>query len=248
MRTAIISDIHGNLEALQAVLKDIESQNVQRIFCLGDVVGYGPNPRECLDLVMKMDVCVIGNHDYGAVNDPEGFSASAERAIFWTRQQVEKSDNPGDARKRILYLMKLPRIYRENEVLYVHGSIRQPINEYVFPDDIYNRRKMEKLFNMIQTYCFQGHTHTPGIFTPDYTFLTPDSFNYKYRLTEPKAMINVGSVGQPRDEDWRSCYVIYDPPNVEFRRIEYDVNATANKIFAIPELDNFLGERLFRGN
>jgi predicted phosphodiesterase len=248
LRTAIISDIHGNLEALQAVLKDIEKQRVDRIICLGDVIGYGPNPRECLDLVMKMQVCVIGNHDYGAVNDPEGFSAAAERAIFWTRQQVERSDDPEDARRRIQFLMKLPRIYTEDKVLYVHGSIRNPINEYVFPDDIYNRRKMERLFMMIETYCFQGHTHHPGIFTPDYSFLPPDSFHYKYRLTEPKAMINVGSVGQPRDEDCRSCYVIYEPPNVEFRRIEYDIDVTANKIFAISDLDPFLGERLYRGN
>ena len=248
MRTAILSDIHGNLEALQAVLKDIESQKVDRIICLGDVIGYGPNPRECLDLVMQMSVCVIGNHDYGAVNDPEGFSASAERAIFWTRQQIEQSENPEDARRRILFLLKLPRIHSEEGLLFVHGSIRDPINEYVFPDDVFNRRKMEKLFGMIQTFCFQGHTHTPGIFTPDYQFLSPDSFNYRCRLTEPKAMINVGSVGQPRDEDWRSCYAIFDPPFLEYRRIEYDVDATAEKIFQSPELDRFLGERLFRGN
>ena len=248
MRTAIVSDIHGNLEALRAVLSDIESQRVDRIVCLGDIIGYGPNPRECLDLVMKMDVCVIGNHDYGAVNDPEGFSASAERAIFWTRQQVEKGEDPDEARKRILFLMKLPRIYNDSGVLYVHGSVRNPINEYVFPDDVYNRRKMERLFAMIQSYCFQGHTHQPGVFTSDYSFYPPDSFNYKYKLTEPKAMINVGSVGQPRDEDWRSCYVIFEPPFLEYRRIEYDVDATAKKIFAIQELDPFLGERLFRGN
>ena len=78
MRTAIVSDIHGNLEALQAVLKDIESHSCDRVVCLGDIIGYGPNPRECLDLVMKMDLCVIGNHDYGAVHDPEGFSSTAE--------------------------------------------------------------------------------------------------------------------------------------------------------------------------
>lgn len=186
--------------------------------------------------------------DYGAVNDPEGFSSTAEKAIFWTRQQVERSDNPEDARRRVLFLMKLPRIYNEDGVLYLHGSIRNPINEYVFPDDIFNRRKIERLFSMIQSYCFQGHTHQPGIFTPDYNFLAPDSFNYKYRLTEPKAMINVGSVGQPRDEDWRSCYVIFEPPHLEFRRVEYDIDTTANKIFAIKDLDPFLGERLYRGN
>lgn len=82
MRTAIVSDIHGNLEALTAVMEDIKSQKCDRIFCLGDIIGYGPNPRECLDIVMKMQMCVIGNHDYGALIDPEGFTLVAEQAIF----------------------------------------------------------------------------------------------------------------------------------------------------------------------
>lgn len=248
MRTAIVSDIHGNLEALTAVLADIKSQGCERIFCLGDIIGYGPNPRECLDVVMTMQMCVIGNHDYGALIDPEGFSAVAEQAIFWTRQQVEQSIKPGDAKDRLSFLAKLPRVYTEDGVIYVHGSVSNPINEYVFPDDAYSPRKMERLFSLIQRYSFQGHTHTPGIFTADHQFLAPPDVNFQYELTDAKAMINVGSVGQPRDEDWRSCYVIYDHPQLTFRRIEYDVAKTRDKILAIPELDSFLGERLLRGD
>lgn len=247
MRTAIVSDIHGNLEALQAVLNDIQKQNCERIVCLGDVIGYGPNPCECLDLVMAMQACVLGNHDYGALIDPEGFSAAAEQAIFWTRKQLEGSSDLESSLRRMEFLARMPRTRTEEKFLFVHGSVRNPINEYVFPEDIYNRRKMEKLFSMIQLYCFQGHTHTPGVFTLNMQFLRPDEINYRYTLTDEKTMINVGSVGQPRDGDWRSCYVILDQSSVEFRRVEYDIDTTANKIFSVPELDNFLGERLREG-
>ncbi len=90
MKRALISDIHSNLEAFEAVLADIATQGITEIYCLGDIIGYGPNPRECIDLVMKCDVCLLGNHDQGALFDPEGFNSGAERAIFWTREQLEK--------------------------------------------------------------------------------------------------------------------------------------------------------------
>src|SRR5262245_42431963 len=97
---AILSDIHGNLEALRAVLADAERNGAQEIYCLGDVVGYGPNPRECLDLVLGFRVTVLGNHDLGALFDPVGFSPTAERAIFWTRQQLENGSEPREVRER----------------------------------------------------------------------------------------------------------------------------------------------------
>lgn len=247
MRTAIVSDIHGNLEALQAVLKDIQLQKCDRVFCLGDVVGYGPNPCECLDIVSTLDACVLGNHDYGALIDPEGFSTAAEQAIFWTRKQLECNNEPQAAQRRLEYLAKLPRTICEGNLLFVHGSVRNPLNEYVFPEDVFNRRKMEKLFSMIQGYTFQGHTHAPGVFSTNMQFVRPDEMGYKMQLPDDKAMINVGSVGQPRDGDWRSCYVILDETKIEYRRIEYDIDTTVNKIFAISELDNFLGERLREG-
>jgi predicted phosphodiesterase len=247
VRTAIVSDIHGNLEALQAVLQDIESQRCDRIVCLGDVVGYGPNPCECLDVVMKMEACVLGNHDYGALIDPEGFSSAAEQAIFWTRKQLESTNSPTDSMRRLEYLAKLPRSISEDNILFVHGSVRNPLNEYVFPEDVFNRRKMEKLFSMIQGYTFQGHTHAPGVFSTNMQFVRPDELGYKGVLPEDKGMVNVGSVGQPRDGDWRSCYLILEYPKIEYRRVEYDVDTTIAKIFAIDELDNFLGERLREG-
>jgi diadenosine tetraphosphatase ApaH/serine/threonine PP2A family protein phosphatase len=247
VRIAIVSDIHGNLEALTAVLADIAAQGCQRVICLGDIIGYGPNPCECLDLVMRMNNCVLGNHDYGALIDPEGFSAAAEQAIFWTRKQLENGPDREAAKRRMEFLAKLPRTIVEDQLLLVHGSPRNPVNEYVFPEDIFNRRKMEKLFSMVPQYAFQGHTHTPGVFTMNMQFLRPDELNYRYSLGEDKVMVNVGSVGQPRDGDWRSCYLVIEFPKIEFRRVEYDIDTTINKIFAIQELDNFLGERLREG-
>ena len=247
MRTAIVSDIHGNLEALQAVLSDLRTQGCDRTICLGDIVGYGPNPCECLDLVTQLDGCVLGNHDYGALIDPEGFSAAAEQAIFWTRRQLENPDSPEESKRRLEFIARLPRTISEGNILFVHGSVRNPLNEYVFPEDVYNRRKMEKLFSMVQGYSFQGHTHAPGIFSVNLQFQRPDEFGYKTQLPSDKAMVNVGSVGQPRDGDWRSCYVILEGQTVEYRRVEYDIDTTIQKIFDIQELDNFLGERLRDG-
>lgn len=248
MRRAIISDIHGNLEALQAVLADIGNQNCDAIICLGDIIGYGPNPLECLDMASKFDAAILGNHDQGALFDPEGFSSNAERAIFWTRDQLEQiNGDPDRQRRRLAFLAELQRNIREPKFLFVHGSARNPLNEYVFPEDIYNQRKIEKIFALIERYCFQGHTHVPGVFTDDGKYLHPTDMGHKYQLTGAKAMVNVGSVGQPRDGDPRSCYVILDDEALEFRRIEYPLAQTANKIYAIPELDNFLGDRLSEG-
>ncbi len=249
---AIISDIHSNLEALQAVLADIAQHSVTEIYCLGDIVGYGPNPCECVDLVMDCKVVLLGNHDQGALFDPEGFNAPAERAIFWTRAQLESAGSDRDARaRRWDFLGERPRSHREGECLFVHGSARNPLNEYVFPEDIYNQRKMERIFALVDRYCFQGHTHVPGIFTENLQFFGPDEVEYVYKLDGRKTLCNVGSVGQPRDGDWRACYILLDEsPSgtfIRYRRVEYDVDSTIRKIYEIDELENFLGDRLREG-
>ena len=221
MKRALISDLHSNIEALEAVFADIRSQGISEVYCLGDLVGYGPNPRECIDMVMHCKVCLLGNHDQGALFDPEGFNSGAERAIFWTRLQLEDGGSPVDQQKRWDFLGELPRSHQEDKFLFVHGSARNPLNEYVFPEDIYNRRKLEKIFALIPRYSFQGHTHVPGVFTEQFQFLSPEEINHEYRLGEEKAMINVGSVGQPRDGNPRACYVVLEDNLVRFRRVEY---------------------------
>ncbi len=248
MKRALISDIHSNIEALEAVLADIRDQGISQIYCLGDLVGYGPNPREVIDEIMKCQVCLLGNHDQGALFDPEGFNSGAERAIFWTRTQLE--EGPGTAaqrQRRWDFLGELPRSRSEDSLLFVHGSARNPLNEYVFPEDIYNKRKLEKIFALVQKHAFQGHTHVPGVFSESFNFFSPEELNNEYRLEGGKAMINVGSVGQPRDGDPRACYVVLEDDVVRFRRVEYPFEKTISKIYDIPDLDNFLGDRLRDG-
>lgn len=279
MRRALISDIHGNLEALEVVLDDIKAQGLTEVFCLGDIIGYGPNPRECIDRVMdNCKITLLGNHDQGAMFDPDGFNIGAERAIFWTREQLESPSDRANNERRWEFLGELPRTYRKGPFLFVHGSPRNPLSEYIFPEDIYNHRKMERLFQLVEQYCFQGHTHVPGIFTENpqddlYQFQSPEDLNYEFKLDTRKALINVGSVGQPRDGDWRACYVLLDDdaaassasppssppsnpsssptppssPTLYYRRVEYDIERTIQKIHDIPELDNFLGDRLRDG-
>ena len=247
MRRALISDIHGNIEALQAVLTDIETQNVSQVFCLGDIIGYGPNPCECLDRVMKRcEVTILGNHDQAALFDPDGFNPVALQAVYWTRDQLENDSRSGAFWD---FLGELPRTHTAGEHLFVHGSPREPTNEYVFPEDVYNQRKMDALFDRVERFCFQGHTHIPGIFTGSRDFVLPEEVDYEYDLVDDKAMFNVGSVGQPRDNDPRACYVIVDEEakKVIYRRIEYPFDLTAEKIYGIPNLDNMLGDRLKSG-
>ncbi|MFQ5927853.1 MAG: metallophosphoesterase family protein [Terriglobia bacterium] len=244
---ALISDIHGNLEALEAVLEDIKSQSITEIFCLGDIIGYGPNPRECIDLTMQCQVTLLGNHDQGAMFDPEGFNTGAERAIFWTRAELEGDRDVSRREQRLDFLGELPRRHQDGEILFVHGSPRNPLNEYIFPEDIYNQRKMERLFALVPAHCFVGHTHVPGIFTEQLAFMEPEEVGYQYTLGDEKTIINVGSVGQPRDGDARCCYVVLNGNKVVYRRVEYEFERTIRKIYEIPDLDNFLGDRLREG-
>ena len=243
MKTAIISDIHSNLEAFETVLRDIEAQQVDKIYYLGDIVGYGPDPLDCIDLVMEnCELVLRGNHDQALLFDPDGFSAGAERALFWTRQIVESGSI-----RRMDFLAESPRQHMDSDRLFVHGSARNPLNEYVFPEDIENARKMERIFALVGKYCFQGHTHVPGIFTDDLRFHSPEQVDFEYELGSQKTLINVGAVGQPRDGNPDACYVILEDNHITFRRVKYDVEITIEKVYGIPELDNFIGDRLRDG-
>lgn len=248
-KTAIVSDIHGNLAALEAVLVDIQSQAVDEIVCLGDVVGYGPRPCECLDASMKFGFTVLGNHDSSAIFDPEGFNSSAERAIFWTRTQLHNGGDPEACKRRLDFICKMPRVVRRGGMLFVHGSPRGPTSEYVFPEDTQNPKKMEKLFSLISHVCFQGHTHVPGVFSSDMKFLRSEEVPPRFSIANKskKWMVNVGSVGQPRDNDPRSCYVILEDETLTFRRVPYDIERTVAEIYAQEDLDNLLGDRLREG-
>jgi predicted phosphodiesterase len=252
MRTALISDVHGNLEALTTVLQDIGDRSVDRIVCLGDTLGYGPNPAECVDKIADTcEWCLLGNHDYGALYEPTNFNAAAEQAAYWTRAQFDEEEDKEVAAKRWEFLGGLRVRTQMDDFLAVHGTPRRPINEYLFPDDAVNSPvKMKQIFDRIPKHSMSGHTHVPGIFTSEPDFYPPedidDTFNY---ANEEHIIINPGSVGQPRDLDPRSSYAILDDEakKVDFFRLEYDIESVRDKIYAISDLSNWLGDRLREG-
>ncbi len=267
---AIISDIHSNLEALLAVLADIDARGVREIVCLGDVVGYGPNPKECLDLVrQRCRLCLMGNHDHAVMYEPANFNLAAERACYWQRQVLEDEPSADLRRERWRFLGAMPFRVHEQDVLLVHASPRRPINEYIFPEDVFtNPQKVIANFERLDArVCFVGHTHQPGVFLDDPYFDPPNDLPDApyFEIHDERAIINVGSVGQPRDRDPRASYVIVERAaprageslmssamrcsidEVEFVRVEYDVEKTVKKILAEPALDDLLGTRLLEG-
>ena len=255
---AIISDIHSNLEALTAVFEDIDKRGIKTVYCLGDIVGYGPNPRECLDLVIdRTEICILGNHDYAVLYEPTNFNLGAETASYWTRSVLEGEPDKDNRKKRWEYIGAQQMRWSTKTQLgdvdahlnFVHASPRRPINEYIFPDDVYTApMKLSALFDRTEHVCFIGHTHLPGVFLEDPDFYAPDELGDVYPIIpDEKAIINVGSVGQPRDRDPRSSYVFVEDNKVNFVRLEYDYKATAEKIYEISKLDDFEGERLSEG-
>jgi len=247
---AIISDIHANLEALTAVLADIERHGASRIICLGDIVGYGPDPKQCLDLAKRFDVCILGNHEEALLVSLQQavFNVKARNSIDWTRAQLDMFSDDREANgPRWDFLGSLAESYESADMLFVHGAPTDPISEYVYPRDIQAPDKLGPIFDLIPHVCFVGHTHVPGVWTDDMVYLTVHEMNYWYRFTRKKTIVNVGSVGQPRDGDRRACYALLDSESVRFRKVPYDVEKTVNKIYAIKELDPFLAERLLTG-
>jgi predicted phosphodiesterase len=246
---AILSDIHGNLEALQAVLEDAARHGADAIYCLGDLVGYGgPNPRECVDLAMDWQVVLAGNHEQAVFFDPTEYNPTARGAMLWAARQLHVPiPDRSSAQRRWVFLAGLRHLHEEGDLLFLHGSPRKPLWDYVFPSDNYNVVKMQQIFAEVRRRCFNGHTHWPGIFTEDGRFIPPKEIDGVYRLDNQKTLVNVGSVGQPRDGDWRACYVLLDEETVRFRRVEYDVDTTVRKIHGIAELDYLLKDRLRQG-
>jgi len=226
MRCAILADIHSNLAALTAVLKDIEDKGgVDEVWCLGDIVGYGAEPRECIKLLREYNpVCVAGNHDLGAVGKLElsFFNPAAAEACSWTAEKL----NPGDLR----YLEDLPKTVKKGDFLLVHGSPSSPLLEYVVSNSI-----AERNFSFFDTrYCLVGHTHVPLAFKQEENKVSSISLSSGIGLVmgKQRMIINPGAVGQPRDGDPRASYAIYDSEGGIFRvyRIPYDIRAAQDKM------------------
>ncbi|MCS7336923.1 MAG: metallophosphatase family protein [Verrucomicrobiae bacterium] len=239
MKFAIIADIHGNLEALEAVLEDIKIQKCTHLVCLGDIVGYNANPRECLEIIRKMNIpCVKGNHDeYCSTESPlTDFNPYAAQAVTWTRKQLTEEE------KKWLRELKYVRMVKNFTI--VHATLDAPERwGYVF-----DRLAAAANFPYQNTaVCFFGHTHVPLAFVRD-TVVRGGTYS-KFKV-EPgkKYFVNVGAVGQPRDNNPKAGYVIYDTVEgtIELRRVEYDIAKAQRKILeaGLPER---LAERLAYG-
>ncbi len=227
MRYAIISDIHANLSAFTAVLKDIEQQGgVEKVWCLGDIVDYGPQPHECIKLLGQTDnICVAGNHDLAAIGkaDPAAFNPDAVKSCRWTVQHLRPAD--------IHYLNKLPSVVQEGDFTLVHASPRDPVWEYLTSTAI----AQENLAHFKSPFCLVGHSHLPLVFSFDESGACsakqfPPSAGLV--LGSERLIINPGSVGQPRDGDPRASYAIYDRETnqISLHRVPYDIYAPQEKM------------------
>lgn len=269
---AVISDIHANLEALTAVLEDIDRQQVDDVVCLGDVVGYGPDPVACTERVRsRCSVTICGNHDEALIKGPWGFNQLARNSIEWTQKQMRPRFYRMGSAARWNFLATLPLTSEWNGYLLVHGSPRDPTSEYVLPQHASwpPPGMFDEIFERFSGVCFVGHTHLPGVFYEGPSFAPQHEIDGPFAAGSQKMLVNVGSVGQPRDGNWRACYLtIEDDPPPEppggddpegadapplrgpffrYHRLEYAVDQTQAKIRSNPRLDDRLADRLGTG-
>jgi predicted phosphodiesterase len=239
MKFAIFGDIHANLEAFQSVIADSEEQGCTNYVCLGDIVGYAANPSECLEIVRAMNCPVVrGNHDEGAASTSllEELNPLAQRALLWTRDQLN------DDKRQWLRELRLVRQVRDFTV--VHATLDSP-GSWGYVTNRFDA--MASFSYQFTQVCFYGHTHVPRVFEKDDTVR-----GARGELVElqrgVKYFVNVGSVGQPRDGDWRASYAIYDvqTQTICIRRVEYDIQTAQKKILAAG-LPPLLAERLSLG-
>jgi predicted phosphodiesterase len=220
MRILIITDIHANLVALETILE--KAGTVDAVWCLGDVVGYGADPNECIDLLKEQPelACLLGNHDAAAINmlDIHTFNPEARKSVEWTRSRLTTESKA--------FLLERPKTIIKDNVTLAHGSPRHPVFEYIL-----DTRSATDNFTFFETdFCFVGHTHLPVMFAienNDYmSRLTIPPIGDRTKL-KPRAIINPGSAGQPRDRDPRAAYAIFEPEgNIwESHRVEYDIAA-----------------------
>ena len=285
MRYALLADIHGNIEALDAVLKDMDKlKPFDKIVVLGDTIGYGPNPRECLEKVFDIaDLILIGNHEKETVlPEKDEMCSDVMEMLEYTAKQLEglpawetlkKSITPEDYKKLALN--------EDNVRLFVHGSPKRPVVQYVWSghhldyivlNNQIDKRLMEHLAEFEKGHCFCGHTHIPYVITAyenrgmfdqvewnrKSTFIGPNTILFVPNgtaaiegLEGKKAIINPGSIGQPRDDNPDASYAVYSGDKIQFRRIPYDFEKTQKKLMALPisdETKEFFAGRLAKGN
>jgi len=232
MKYAVISDIHSNLEALQKAFEVIDENKADEIICLGDIVGYGANPNECVDLIrLRCSTIILGNHDAAVLHlsSSDDFNPIASKALQWTSEQLT------DQNKALL--SSLPMTQRHRNILFVHSSPSSPeLWNYIV--DAEGAASAIRIFD--ERLCFIGHTHIPGIYS--------ERGRVNSITREERFLINVGSVGQPRDRNPMLAFGIFDSSTWEYRliRSEYDIGQAAEKIY-LAGLPEELGFRLLYG-
>lgn len=239
MRYGVFSDVHANLEAFDEVLNFFKSQKVDGYISAGDIVGYGPNPNECVERVKKLYPLwiVVGNHDWAAcgLKDITWFNEYAQKSLIWTRQILTQENQ--------IYLSELPKVIHHSDFTLVHGSPRDPLSEYLLTRKQYN----ENLHKLDTPYTFVGHSHVPFVFGKSSThiFRTPESAMLS---RDDRYIINAGAVGQPRDGNSRASCAIFDTNANEFRvfRLKYNIDSIQQKMYK-ARLPAFLIERLYWG-
>ena len=233
MKFALLSDIHGNYEALTQVLHDLENQKVDKVHCLGDVIGYGADPVACLETVSKhCDIKLMGNHEYAALGlvSTDHYNTAAKESSEWTKAQL--SDNE----LSLIADFEMSRSF--DNFYFVHASPFEPDQwRYIIAPNA----AIEGFMHFDGKICFNGHTHLPQIFIEQEDALPRCQIGHDFLpAPENRYIINVGSVGQPRDNDNRACYLIFDTDEYEviYRRVEYDIATTQTKMaeLQMPEL------------
>ncbi|MBK8096453.1 MAG: metallophosphoesterase family protein [Planctomycetes bacterium] len=244
---AIISDLHSNLEAVEAVFARIDALGVREVVCLGDVIGYGADPSPTTRLVMqRCKWTLLGNHDWGLFHSLEEFNPLAREALLFTRRKLKPGLFSPQRRAAWNFLQRLPERMQDFGYLFFHGSPRSPVMEYVLKSDGFlEPEKMAQIFALIDRPAFVGHTHWPGIHRADFRFTQATDEQRTFVLEGP-CVVNVGSVGQPRDGDPRASFAVVADGKVEIHRVPYDFRRTQAKILAAG-LHPALAERLARG-
>ena len=258
MRRALIACIHGNLVAIEAVLKDIALESVDEIVCLGDMVGFGPDVIECVDLVRERCAwSLCGDYDARLfMSTPTDLNHTFQKSLLRERKVLEPGWSSGlRARARWKWLEKLEPRKTDRDALFVHGSCRDPLMEFLSSEDfdltLGASIKSREVFEFAESVCFGAHSHRPGVVPQGKEWQRPETLDNSRATLDPsvKYIVNVGSVGQPRDRDARSCYVVWDDEErtVTFHRVPYDLVATKKRFDRVPELGARCFDRLVSG-
>lgn len=244
---AIVSDLHSNLEALEAVMEHCGKLGVTQYLCLGDVIGYGPDPHAVAKIAQTtFTASLMGNHEEALVTGKHRFNPLAAKAIDWTREELSSRDSGkamGWFKERTPFVLK-------GNLLLVHGSIYDPVHDYV--DEPENPIESQQMIDTLGRdfsgfdLCFAGHNHTPFMATR-LGIMVPHDGHRTFRVPKGhKAYVCVGSVGQPRDRDNRASFATLDGEQLTFHRLRYDWQKTQGKILKAG-LSRFLAERLGEG-